>query len=69
MRETDSPEDPNVKKYKTQRQATSAGGIIVAIGGCVLAIWHKDLALYGLVAALIGAGLVDPYMLLRMVKK
>lgn len=67
MRQEDTPED--AKKYKIRRQSTSVGGIIVAIGGCLLALLYKELALYGLGAALIGAGLVDPYTLLRIFKK
>lgn len=52
-----------------RKQVQNWAGTIIALGGIVLAIWHPDLAIPALIAALIGAGAIDPSMVANLFRK
>jgi hypothetical protein len=49
--------------YERERLIRTLSGLVVAIGGCVLAITRPEYAYLGVGAALIGAGLIEPTQL------
>lgn len=50
----------------TPRLFQSISGLVVAIGGCVLAVVRPEHAVMGVVVALIGAGLIEPAEVLSL---
>lgn len=69
MRKSDEPGNYDAMNYKTKRQAQTLGGLVVAFGGVVFAIWYSDQALLGFVVALVGAGIIDPSTVINFFKK
>lgn len=72
MRATDERPSP----HHERRVRRSLGGTVVAVGGvafAILALWRGEMshvpALIGFGAALIGAGMVDPGLLVQQWKE
>lgn len=68
MRATDEQPSP----YHRKRVQKSLGGTVIAVGGvafAILALWRGEMshvpALIGFGAALVGAGMVDPALIVQ----
>jgi hypothetical protein len=59
QREGDTNMDPDVRAAVRARVIRSLGGLVVAIGGVVLALLQPDNVYLGMGCAMVGAGLID----------
>lgn len=69
MRKTDSvyQPDPEAVAMARARIIRTVAGLLIAVAGCAVAILRPEHMLPGFLVALVGAGIVDPSLLLSKV--